>query len=120
METFRGTTWGEFLSFAHSILTQKTVQQARRHAVRRTEFESTFDPENLSSGDPTPSVNAQAEEDRGRVRLLVEKLPEPYRVAIGLRLQGLDNASIAARLNISDEAVRQRLSRGIKLLQERW
>ena len=120
VETFRGTTWAEFLSFAHAIMTQKTAQQARRHTVRRNEFESTFDSSSLTSDDPTPSVNAQAAEDQKRVRLLVETLPEPYRLAIELRLQGMDNASIAERLGITDEAVRQRLSRAIKLLQERW
>lgn len=120
VDTFRGTTWAEFLAFAHSILTQKTAQQARRHTVRRNEFQSTFDSSALPSDDPTPSVNASTAEDKKRVKLLVGTLPEPYREAIELRLQGFENQAIAERLGISEEAVRQRLSRAVKMLQERW
>lgn len=119
-ETFRGTTWAEFLAFSHAILTQKTAQQARRHTVRRNELGSTFDSSTVPSDDPTPSVHASDAEDKKRVQLLIATLPEPYREAIELRLRGLDNTAIAERLHITDEAVRQRLSRAVKMLQERW
>jgi DNA-directed RNA polymerase specialized sigma24 family protein len=37
-----------------------------------------------------------------------------------LRIEGLDNAEIAARFALPQDLVRQRLSRAVKLLQERW
>lgn len=119
-ENFRGNTWPEFLAFVERVLSQKSAQQARRHTVRRREFESQIEAATLPSKDPTPSVDASSSEDRRRVQKLVIDLPEPYRAAIQLRLEGLDNQSIAKKLGITDEAVRQRLSRAVKMLQDRW
>lgn len=120
LDAFRGVTWGEFLAFVHSILAQKTAQQARRQQPRRGELAAQADAAAVPSSDPSPSVDVARAEDRRRVLLLVRALPASYRTPIELRLQGHDNEAIAARLGLTIETVRQRLSRGIRMLQERW
>lgn len=120
VEQFRGSTWGEFLAFVHSILAQKKGQQVRRHQVRQREFAPEASSDLLAATLPTPSVDAIAGEDRRRVRELVDALPEPYRTTMLLRLQGADNDVLAQQLGIGPEALRQRLSRAVRMLQERW
>ncbi len=120
VEQFRGGTWPEFLAFVHAILAQKKQQQARRRQVRAGEFDTSPPQESLPSGQATPSVDAMAQEDRLRLRQLIATLAEPYRTTLMLRLEGLDNDELARRLGVSAEALRQRLSRAVRMLQERW
>ena len=117
---FRGSTWGEFLQFVSCILAQKRGQQRRRHEVRAGEMKPSASSEDLTAEQPTPSVDAVANENQRHVRQLVDSLPEPYRTTMQLRLAGMDNSEIASRLGIGPEALRQRLSRAVRLLQERW
>jgi RNA polymerase sigma factor (sigma-70 family) len=117
---FRGSTWPEFLAFVLAVLAQKTQQQARRQAVRRRELAPEVASETLAGPPATPSVDAMAAEDRARLRRLIGELPEPYRTTVQLRLDGVEPAVIARRLGVTDAALRQRLSRGLRLLQERW
>lgn len=120
VEQFRGATWPEFLAFVHAILAQKKQQHARRHQVRAGEYDGKPPHESLPSDQPTPSVDAMAQEDRQRLRQLVASLSEPYRMTLLMRLEGHDNDEIARRLGITSEALRQRLSRAVRMLQERW
>lgn len=120
VDQFRGATWAEFLAFVHAILNQKTAQQARRQGVRQGELRSTAAVDSLPANQATPSVDAGAAEDRRRVQELVLGLAEPYRSTMRMRLEGLDNQTIAVRLGVADEVVRQRLSRAVKMVQERW
>lgn len=120
VDQFRGASWPEFLAFVHAILAQKKQQQARRHQVRAGEFDASPPHESLPSAQSTPSVDAMAQEDRMRLRNLIGALAEPYRTTLQLRLEGLDNDELARRLGISGEALRQRLSRAVRMLQERW
>jgi RNA polymerase sigma factor (sigma-70 family) len=120
VEQFRGRTWSEFLAFVHAILAQKKLRHRRRHQVRAEEFKSTPPHDSLPAEMPTPSFGAMAQEDRERLRLLLRTLSEPHQAVLLLRLDGMDNGEIAARLGITVETVRQRLSRAIRTLQERW
>ena len=120
VDQFRGGSWPEFLAFVHAILAQKKQQHARRHQVRAGEFDAAPAQDSLPSGQASPSVDAMAQEDRLRLRQLIGALAEPYRTTLQLRLEGHDNDEIARRLCISDEALRQRLSRAVRMLQERW
>jgi RNA polymerase sigma factor (sigma-70 family) len=70
--------------------------------------------------DPTPSVQAAAAEDKLRLARILEELPDPYRKTLRLRLDGHESSSIAAMLGVSDDTVRQRLTRALRMLQERW
>ena len=120
VDAFRGTTWPEFLAFVHAVLAQKKGQHVRRHAVRQKEFAPEACSSSVAGPQATPSVDAMAAEDRAKVRRLVNELPEPYRTTMLLRLDGLDADALSARLGITAEALRQRLSRAVRLLQERW
>lgn len=120
VDQFRGASWGEFLRFVHSILAQKKGQQVRRQQVRQRELRSATSSEELAGATPTPSVDVMANEDRRRVRKLVDDLPEPYRATMQLRLSGLTNEELSAKLGIGGEALRQRLSRAVRMLKESW
>lgn len=117
---FEGRTWAEFLAFASAILAQKTLQQARRQNVRSGELGGGVEPDHLPAEGATPSVDAAAHEDRRRVRELLAGLPEPYRTAMRLRLEGLSNQEIAQRLGEGEEVVRQRLARAVRMMQTKW
>lgn len=120
VESFRGATWPEFLAFVHTVLAQKAGQQARRAKVRHRENTSQGDAAELPAQHPSPSVDAMAGEDRSRLRDLVAGLPEPYRTTMQLRIDGIEPDAIAARLEITGDALRQRLSRAVRMLKDRW
>jgi RNA polymerase sigma factor (sigma-70 family) len=121
VDAFRGTTWAEFLAFTRTITNQRAADQARKLRSRRRD---PTDPEQVISDqpslDPTPSVQAAAAEDKLRLARILEDLPDPYRKTLRLRLDGHESSSIAAMLGISDDTVRQRLTRALRMLQERW
>ncbi|MFO0313852.1 MAG: RNA polymerase sigma factor [Planctomycetota bacterium] len=117
---FRGATWAEFLAFVHAILAQKKQRHSRRHQVRAEEFKPAPPHDSLPANLPTPSFGAMAQEDRDRLVLLLRTLSDSHRAVLQLRLEGMENTEIAARLGLTVETVRQRLSRAIRLLQERW
>lgn len=120
LDSFRGASWGEFLSFVQAILSQKTAQQARRHQLRKNEFASAGGSTEVPSADPTPSVDASRAEDKLRVQSLVRSLPSKYRRPIEMRLSGHGNDFIAKELGLTDEALRQRMSRAMTMLKSRW
>ena len=117
---FRGTTWAEFLAFVRTILSQKAGQEARRQSVRKGERQSIVDQPAIATSDPTPSVDAMGAEDRRRLKALVDELPSDYRVALSMRLDGLDNHAIAEQLGLSADGVRKRLSRAVYMLKGKW
>jgi RNA polymerase sigma factor (sigma-70 family) len=120
VDRFRGSTWPEFLAFVHSLFAQKAAQQARRQRVRKGELGSVHEAADLVGGEATPSVNLSSSEDRKRLRRLLGELAEPYKTVMRLRLDGLDHGEIASKLGITAATARQRLSRAIKMMQERW
>ena len=121
VDAFRGKTWAEFLAFTKAITSQRAADQARKARQRGK------DPTNPGqviadqpSLDPTPSVQAAAAEDKQRLARILEELPDPYRKTLRLRLDGHESATIASMLGVSDDTVRQRLTRALRMLQERW
>lgn len=120
IDQFRGASWAEFLAFVHAILAQKKQRHFRRHHVRAEEFKPAPPHDSLPANLPTPSFGAMAQEDRERLRVLLRTLSEPLQAVLLLRLEGMENGEIAARLGISVDTIRQRLSRAIRMLQERW
>ena len=66
---------------------------------------------------PSPSEHAASIEERHGARALLEQLPDRYRRVIELaKLEGLDHAEIAARLEITPTASRMLLSRALARL----
>lgn len=123
LPSFRGSTWPEFLGFAEAILRRRVINHARHHhaAIRdvaRQEPLPAAEPPHVAT--PTPSDAAARGESRQRIMTLVEGLPEVYRAVVRLRLDGQDYSAIAAALGIAEPAARQRMSRALDLLKERW
>jgi DNA-directed RNA polymerase specialized sigma24 family protein len=111
---FRIGSWPEFLTFVHAILAQWQMQPARRNQVRAGELGAKPPHESLPSNQATPSVDIKAQDDRARRRQPIAGLVEPYRLALQPRLDGLDNAAIAAHRGITANALRERLSRAVR------
>ncbi len=118
---FRGTTWAEFFGFVRRVLSQQAVDHARHHGCQKRDP----DPAELvlsAEGrmPPTPSDLVVAGEQEQRLRELIGQLPELLRRSLGLRLAGKDYAEIARDEGISLANARQRISRSLRLLQEKW
>jgi RNA polymerase sigma factor (sigma-70 family) len=121
VERFRGTTWREFFAFVISILAQRKTDLARFH----TREKRTVDRVELANreGDRSPaapSVIVSHGEDRDRLRALVGGLPESLRWALELRLDGMGYDEIGAAAEISTANARQRVSRALGILKQRW
>ena len=59
-------------------------------------------------------------EEEKRVRDALERLEEPYRSAVAMRhVDGLSARDVAARQEVTPEAARQRISRGLAMLRAR-
>ena len=59
-------------------------------------------------------------DDENKIFYLIKNMKETYRNIFMLKyVNGLENKDIAALLNISEETVRQRISRGKKMLEEK-
>lgn len=120
LDRFRGTTMAEFLSFAKAIISQQVVRQARWQGVRRAELERGPDVSEQPAATDSPSANVMSDEAKQKLRRLVGSLREEYRDPLLLRLEGLSNADIAARLALREDLVRKRLSRALKELHGKW
>jgi RNA polymerase sigma-70 factor (ECF subfamily) len=120
VDRFEGRSWPEFLAFARAVISQKASEAARRQSVRKAERGPSVASVDAATPDPTPSVDAMASEDRRRLRELVGTLPEIYRDAMSLRLEGCEIADVARSLDISEPAARKRLSRALQMMKERW
>lgn len=74
----------------------------------------------LAREEATTGVAPEATEERARLLAALDELPADARAVVVLRyLEGLDAPRIADALGLSPEAVRQRLSRALRLLRER-
>ncbi|MBK9386705.1 MAG: sigma-70 family RNA polymerase sigma factor [Planctomycetes bacterium] len=124
IEEFRGRSWQEFFAFVDALVGRRKVQHARRlGAAKRGGFAAPAALPSEVGANPsgTPSRAAANAEERERAGQLLAGLPEEERLPIQWRLmEELSYAEIAARLGISEEAARQRVSRGLRRLKERW
>lgn len=72
----------------------------------------------VSDWDDTPPNRLATLELREQVRACIEQLPEPYRVVLLLRdIEDLDTAETAARLGLTQSAVKVRLHRARQALR---
>jgi len=119
--SFRGTTWEEFFAFVSTIVAQQKVDLARHYTRdKRIRDDHTLTEHTLERTPPTPSTILTREEDRERLRALILELPPSLRAALEHRLAGRDYAEIAEREQATVESVRQRISRALRVLRERW
>ncbi len=69
---------------------------------------------------PTPAEAAASKEEAGLVRESLAKLPETYRLPLVLYYrEGQSVRAVAEALDLSEDAVKQRLARGREMLRER-
>jgi len=74
---------------------------------------------NLAAPEPLPVESAIAHEEQALLWRALERIPETYREPLVLFYREHQSvATVAAALDLSEDAVKQRLSRGRKLLQE--
>lgn len=123
LDRFRGSTWNEFLAFARALFERRKVEGARHHGARPADLHpqgrlGDVDPPSPST--PTPSEVIAAREEAERLDRLVAELPSIYREALRLRLQGLTYDDIASGMALTNHAVRQRISRALRMLKKRW
>jgi RNA polymerase sigma-70 factor (ECF subfamily) len=72
-----------------------------------------------AGGGPGPEESMAREEDRARVRAILQSLPEEYRLAMTLRyIDGEDYETIGMQMGLSNGSLRGKLNRGMQLLKE--
>ena len=120
LDRFRGNTLGEFFAFASAVINQQAAKQARWQKVRKLELRSYEDAQDHATDLNTPSKDAIQEEETQRAKKLVHELPEPYRETVLLRFEGKSYTEIANILSVSEEVVRKRFSRALKIIQSQW
>jgi len=101
------------------------VRNLSRHALRGQEREPVHAAEQLESVPETPALEAHpltqaiSREEEAILWRSLERIPEVYREPLILFYREQESVErVAQVLELSEEAVRQRLSRGRKLLQE--
>ena len=98
---------------------QRRLDQMRRHGRQKRQRVTASDSHDVSEP-VTPSVIAMGREERERLRSLIDDLPRSLGSVLQLRLDGMDYAEIANEVGLSEANARQRVSRCIKVLRERW
>jgi RNA polymerase sigma factor (sigma-70 family) len=98
-------------------LSRGALRQQRKepsHAAQPLE-----DVAELHSPEPLPAEQAMSAEEQALLWRSIERIPEVYREPLILFYRGNQSVrAVADQLELSEEAVKQRLSRGRKLLQE--
>jgi RNA polymerase sigma factor (sigma-70 family) len=103
----------ELRSWLRSIVRSVAHDRRRREARLRNHEHLAAERESERVHDSDDRETAVA-----LVRQALRRVREPYRSAVWLRyLEGLSAADVALRLRISPEAVRQRTSRGLRLMR---
>src|SRR5947207_9471909 len=73
----------------------------------------------LADDRPSPAAETMSREDEGVVWRTLEQMPENYRLPLILfHREGESVAAVAAALDLSEDAVRQRLARGREMLRQ--
>jgi RNA polymerase sigma-70 factor (ECF subfamily) len=124
---FRGEA--SLSTWLYRIATNAAIDRMRSPAFRRSvEQTGADDPSeaemsgrDIWGGEPNPTVEKQVVRDEMNecIRGLIEKLPEPYRLALVLAdLEGLKNREVADILGVSLGTVKIRLHRARKALKD--
>lgn len=91
-----------------------TFRTRQRRAMTEVLEEDVADPA------PDPSTNATREDLSARLAAIIRRLPEPYREAVVLHLEGLTAAEIASIQGTTPGNVAVRLSRARDTLREQF
>jgi RNA polymerase sigma-70 factor (ECF subfamily) len=95
------------------------LRQRRRHLYPLPIEEDSDQETSMDSPVPTPEDRAAHRELAGLLENTIDELPPHYREVFMLRLvEGMDTAETAAVLDLSEEAVKQRLHRARAMVQQ--
>src|SRR5262245_45095417 len=102
-------------------IARNLASNARRRAARPADSAGPLDEvRELPAGLPAPEEAAVAREEEALVWQALESVPESYREPLVLYYrEGRSVAEVASTLELSEEAARQRLSRGREALRDR-
>jgi len=115
--TFRG---GSFRSWLSRIVVNASYDSLRREARSRTTPLEVFDQDGeemepatwLADPGPSPEAEAETGELLDAIQASLEKLPEPYRLALQLvDIEGLSYEEAAAVLDVPKGTIKSRLAR---------
>jgi RNA polymerase sigma-70 factor, ECF subfamily len=114
LSRFQHGSEAEFRNWVFRTADRKVVDKHRYYTAQRRDPTREMDEPHDPSGDATPSRHAVAREEYERVRRALESLPPHYREVVVLsRVFELPHAEIARRLEKSEGAVRNILSRAL-------
>ncbi len=119
------TVWRKFSELREPERLRSWLAQIARNAAlgqlrRRRGHQPLDDALALADEAPAPDEAAAGEEESALVRQSLLKLPETHRVALILYYrEGQSVKAVAEALEISEDAVKQRLARGREMLRER-
>lgn len=117
LEQFRGEA--QFSTWLTRIAINEALQRARKSA-RRHVYAVVSEAEGMIDDTPTPEDQMYRREIGRLLEKQIDGLPDSLRIVFVMRdVQELSTAETAACLELSDEAVRVRLFRARRLLQER-
>jgi RNA polymerase sigma-70 factor (ECF subfamily) len=126
LRTFRGEA--AFPTWLHRVTVNAALSHRRRQAAAETgrshdPFESLLDDERVrglaSQGELPPEYHLIDRETRRLIKQAIADLPERYREVFVLAdIEGLPNAEIAERLELSLPAMKSRLHRARQMLRE--
>jgi RNA polymerase sigma factor (sigma-70 family) len=98
------------------LIGKELRQQGREPVYAAESFEAVYDP---PSSDPSPASQAVTREEEAILWRALERIPDAYRQPLILFYREHQSVErVAIELELSEDAVKQRLSRGRKLLHE--
>ena len=107
--------------YAAQVARSVLLQHVRRARIVSIEAVADLDILNAAADEPTPEDHLLGRNELARVATAIEAMPDAVRTAFWMRrVEGLPQREIAARLELSESTVEKQISRGIKLLAERF
>jgi RNA polymerase sigma-70 factor (ECF subfamily) len=119
---FRGRSDGEARAFLYAIAVRQLVRYRRRGAVERRALQRLGMSVPQVAEDDHAAIEERAglDELRPAIRAQLDALSAQQREALSLRvIEELSYEEIAARLEVSEQTVRARVSRGLRTLAPR-